>query len=191
VIVLGMPEIRVGRLLAAALAVTCLLGGCSGAKSDPKAEAPPVATLRSADAPAASRPAVDDDLRPLLRLDATDEERNAAVKVWADCVRTTGGPGYEEPKMIYKYLHEKDPKAKKVEAACHNKFPETYEERQKRTDLATFKDNQRQWYQCAQKAGYKLNPPDEDGVFGLSEIGPQGDFGSEKMENCRKEAFRQ
>jgi hypothetical protein len=123
-------------------------------------------------------------------LDATDEERNRLTKVWTDCVTQTGGPGYEEPKMIFKYLSEGDKKALRVQAACASKMPETYEERQQRTDLATFRDNQRQWYRCAQKAGYKLTEPSEDGEFGITEVGPNGDFGSPKMENCRKEAFK-
>lgn len=187
--VLGMPQRKIVAALVAASLLgggTGLLGGCSGEK----AEAPPVATLQSAAAPAASSPAVNDDLRPLVRLDATDEEQTALVKVWSTCVQKEGGPGYEEPKMLFQYLADKDPKAIRVEAACHNKFPESYEERQRRKDIAAFRDNQRQWYRCAQQAGYKLTTPDEDGQFGITEIGPQGDFQSPGMENCRKEAFK-
>jgi hypothetical protein len=93
--------------------------------------------------------------------------------------------------LLFKYLSEGDAKAKKVEATCHPKEPETYEERQKRTDVSAFRDNQRQWFQCAKKAGYKLTTPDENGEFGITEVGPNGDFASPKMESCRKEAFRE
>jgi len=184
-----MSQKPVSRRVVVALAVALSLSGCSGPRSG-ETDAPPVATLESA-APAAPSSAAGEDARPLVRLDATDEERNAATKVWMDCVRDEGGAGYEEPKLLFKYLSEGDAKAKKVEATCHSKEPETYEERQKRTDVSAFRDNQRQWIQCAKKAGYKLTTPDENGQFGITEIGPNGDFGSPKMEACRKEAFRE
>jgi hypothetical protein len=181
-----MHRLRSRPYAVAAVAVAFLAGGCSAKPAD----APKVASLRS-EAPAASKATASvDDQRPLVRLDATDEERAALAKVWTDCITKTGGPGYEEPKMIFKYLSEGDAKAKRVQAACATKNPETYEERQKRTDIAAFRDNQRQWYECAKEAGYHLTQPDENGEFGLTEIGPQGDFESPKMEACRKEAFR-
>jgi hypothetical protein len=187
--VLGMHRMTVARFAGAALAVTFLMGGCSaGAKKD---QPPDVASLETSGPAAASPSAAVDDQRPLMALDATDEERERLVKVWTDCVTKTGGPGYEEPKMIYKYLSEGNAKAKRVEAACATKMPESYEERQKRHDVAAFRDNQRQWYACAKKEGYKLTEPSEDGEFGLTEIGPQGDFASPKIEACRLEAFRE
>ena len=168
-----------------ALTIMLSLGACSGPQSE-ETDAPPVATLDSA-APAAP-PA--EKTRPLVPLDATDEEREAYTKAWMDCIRTEGGAGYEEPKVIFQNLADGDAKAKKVEVACRAKQPETYEERQNRTDVSAFRDNQRQWYQCAEKAGYKLTRADENGEFGITEVGPNGDFSSPKMENCRKEAFK-
>jgi hypothetical protein len=171
-----------------ALVTASLLGGCSG-QSEPETEAPPVASLRSAD-PAGSKAGDPDDQRPLVPLDATEEEREALWKVWTDCITETGGPGYENPKMVYKYQSENDPKAERVLATCLPKEPETYEKRQQRTDNAAFRDNQREWYRCAKEAGYQLNPPDETGQFGLAEIGPLGDATSPGYENCRRAAFK-
>jgi hypothetical protein len=168
-----------------ALVTASLIGGCSG-PSEPETEAPPVASLRSAD-PAESKAGDPGDQRPLIRLDATDEERDALVKVWEDCIRKTGGAGFEQPKVVFG--KEKDPKVQQVVATCLPKYPETYEERQQRTDNAAFRDNQREWYRCAKEAGYKLNPPDETGEFGLAEIGPLGDFASPKIDKCRQDAF--
>jgi hypothetical protein len=183
-----MSQKLMSRHVVVALAVALSLGGCSGPAGE--SDAPPVATLQSGAPAAASSTPAGEDARPLVRLDATDEEREALTKVWMDCVRTEGGAGYEEPKLLFKYLFEGDAKAKKVEATCHPKEPETYEDRQRRTDVSAFRDNQRQWFKCAEKAGYKLTKPNEDGEFGITEVGPNGDFGSPKMENCRKEAFK-
>lgn len=183
-----MRPITLTRYVLPALAVAGLLGGCSGGGSE-EADFPRVVSLKSG-GPAPSASSAADDQRPLIPLDATDEEREAFGKAWMDCIRKEGGPGYEEPKMIFQYEHDKDPKAKRVRAACLPKEPETYEERQKRTDVAAFRDNQRQWQECARKAGYKLTTPDENGEFGITEIGPNGDFQSPKMENCRKAAFK-
>ena len=181
-----MPFLNPGRFALPALAVACLLGGCSGAKADN----PQVASLRSPD-PQSSQPTASGDQRPLIPLDATDEERDALWKVWGDCVTKEGGRGYENPKTLFLYEHQGDPKARKVRAACLSKEPESYEERLKRTDISAFRDNQRQWYKCAKEAGYQLTTPDENGEFGLVTIGANGDFQSPKMEACRKEAFSQ
>ncbi|WP_212999897.1 hypothetical protein [Winogradskya consettensis] len=165
-----------------------LLGGCSGSTSDSSTGSPKVATLQSADVAASPSTSVDDQ-RPLVRLDASDEEREDSIKLWAACVFKLGGPGYEDPRSLI--WHRGEAKAEKIRVACQSKEPETYEQRQQRTDIAAFRDNQREWYKCAKEAGYKLTPPEEDGQFGLTEVGPNGDFGSAKMEDCRKEAFKE
>ncbi|MFG1608196.1 hypothetical protein [Actinoplanes sp. NPDC049265] len=169
----------------AALAVAGLLGGCSGSDED----FPRVASLRTSPPPA-STAATGEDQRPLVPVDATNDERERLQNVWMDCVAKTFGPGYENSKIVDNLAYKGNAKAKKVLAVCAKKRPESYEERQKRTDISAFRDNQRQWYQCAQKAGYKLTAPNEDGEFGLTEIGPNGDFESPRIEACRVEAFR-
>ena len=172
------------RTVAAVLAVALLLGGCSAA--EPEQEFPRVTSFRS---PAeASAPPSD---RPLVPVDATDDERAAFQETWMACIRKVGGAKYQDPRDLKRFLADKDKNADKVRVACQSKEPETYEERQKRTDVAAFRDNQRQWRECARKAGYKLTAADENGEFGITEVGPNGDFQSEKMENCRKEAFKE
>ena len=57
-------------------------------------------------------------------------------------------------------------------------------------DLTAYRDNQREWYRCAEAAGYELTAPDPDtGQFGLTEIGPNGDAGSPGMLECERRAF--
>ena len=94
--------------------------------------------------------------------------------------------GVAADRAIYR---EKSVKNREIREKCASKEPETYEERQKRHDLPAFKDNQREWYKCAEKAGYDLTAPDENGEFGLAKVGPNGDAASPKMEACRKQAF--
>jgi hypothetical protein len=179
----AMPQKTILRYAAPVLAAAILLTGCGEQKAESK-----VATLQSA-APQASPSAEPDSGRPLIRLDATDEERDAFWNVWIACAEKEGGPALKNVRMVLVTPKGQDPKLDAVRAACAAKEPETYEERQKRTDLVLFRDNQREWYKCAEKAGYQLTEPDEDGRFGITEVGPNGDFSSAKMEKCRLEAF--
>lgn len=182
------------RLAVPALVAGCLLSGCSTAGTDdrgdgPQADSSRVASLQSPD-PTSSGPADSvDDKRPLIPIDATNDEIEALRKVWGECVAREGGPGYEDGRSVIWKESQNDPKARKVRAACRSTEPEFFEERQKRTDNAAFRDNQRHWYECAKKAGYRLTTPDENGEFGITEVGPNGDFQSPKMTACRREAF--
>ena len=179
--------IRHRHVAAVALVAACLLGGCSEKPSGTEKNADPqVASLQSASPKSEATKDVNDE-RPLLALDATDEDLEALRKPWGKCVREQGGPGYENPRQVNATRSAKNSAILK---ACLSKEPETFEERQKRQNLSEFRDNQRQWYKCAQKAGYKLTAPDENGEFGLTAVGPNGDARSPKMEACRKEAFK-
>ena len=181
-----MSHINGSRLAGTVIAVACLLGGCSGGSSTAGKSARSQVASLPVDGPKTVAPIDANDQRPLLPVDATAADREALQKVWGNCVTKQGGPGYTNPKKV---LMRNDAKAKAVREACLSKEPETFEERQKRTDISAFVDNQRQWYRCAKKAGYKLTALQEDGEFGITEIGPNGDFQSAKMEACRKEAF--
>lgn len=173
-----------------ALSLLVLLGGCSGAEDRPGAEAgaPQVASLRSDPAPS-SAPAVRNQ-RPIVPIDATEEDLKKLALPWAACLHEenpsvyTGGP--DTYLSLYKGVDQTEPAVK----ACLPKQPEFFDEHLLRTDPSAFKDNQREWYRCAQAAGYKLTAPDPDtGQFGITEVGPNGDFGSEKMQECRRQAF--
>jgi hypothetical protein len=183
-----MPNSTVNRFVIPALAVVCLLGGCSGAKDDESGGSPRVASLQSPSTPPKSQETADDQ-RPLIAADATDEERDAAWDVWRACAKKEGGPGYEHVTPMFLKEHQQEAKVKKIRKACEPHEPETFENRLKREDISAFRDNQREWYKCAREAGYKLTKPDENGEFGITEVGPNGDFESPKMEACRKEAF--
>jgi hypothetical protein len=93
--------------------------------------------------------------------------------------------------LLRKGITAKDmPEQRAAFESCEPRQPESFEDHQLRTNPAEFKDNQREWYRCAQAAGYKLTAPDpETGQFGLTEVGPNGDAGSEKMLGCRRTAF--
>jgi hypothetical protein len=180
------------RLAIVTASLVLLLTGCSSG-SDAK-EAPQVATLQSAPAPSGG-PA--GDQRPVYPIDATDEQVKAMAKPWTDCLRKEGAKQVEDAVMLVqkggtakdlgRIGSEEDAAAWK---ACESRQPESLEQHQLRTNPTEFKDNQREWYRCAQAAGYKLTAPDPDtGQFGITEVGPNGDFGSEKMQECRRQAF--
>ncbi|GAA1618110.1 hypothetical protein [Actinoplanes couchii] len=180
------------RLIVVTAGLALALSGCSGAGDT--AETPSVATLQSG-VPAAGAAA--GAQRPVYRMDATEDEIKALAKPWMDCL---AGEGVQNPDqalgVVLKGGTVED--LRKVdlggqEAAwktCLAEQPESFEQNQLRSDPTEFKDNQREWYRCAQAAGYKLTAPDpETGQFGITEVGPNGDFGSEKMQECRRQAF--
>ncbi|MFG1608654.1 hypothetical protein [Actinoplanes sp. NPDC049265] len=175
------------RLSRYALGLVILLAGCSG----PDAEPPRVASLRTP-APS-SAPATAAGERPVYPIGATDKEREAISEPWVACLVAEGGPKWKNDAgpLLQKGVRPADyPEGKKVLEACLDKQPEAYDDHQKRTDPASFTDNQREWYECAKGAGYKLTSPDPDtGEFGLTEVGPNGDAGSPKFLACKKKAF--
>jgi hypothetical protein len=180
------------RLTLATVSIAVLLTGCSSGGE--KKDAPQVATLQSA---APSTGAAAGDQRPVYPIDATDEQVAAMAKPWLECLRKEGVKKPDEAMQLVQKggtaedLHligsEADAAAWKT---CEVEQPESAEQHQLRTDPTEFKDNQREWYRCAQAAGYKLTAPDPNtGQFGITEVGPNGDFGSEKMQECRRQAF--
>jgi hypothetical protein len=177
---------RLSRFALLVAGLAGLVAGCSGGKT----ETPPVATLQSAPVTAPSQSA---GQRPVFPFDATADGMKATVKPWADCMVENAGPRYRgsADELIGKGgIVADDAKGRAALQTCPPKQPEAFDEHQKRTDLTAYRDNQREWYQCAQAAGYKLTPPDPDtGQFGLTEVGANGDFGSPAIQKCRREAF--
>jgi hypothetical protein len=170
-----------------------LLVGCSAGST----EAPRVATVQSGSPAAdASRSAGSPESagrRPVFSFDATEDDKSSMAKPWEDCMVKNAGAKYRNSaeELIGKGgISADDPKGKAALKTCLPKQPESFEEHQLRTDLTAFQDNQREWYRCAQAAGYKLGAPDRDtGQFGLTEVGPNGDFGSPAMQECKRKAF--
>jgi hypothetical protein len=165
-----------------------LLAGCSGGDTD----TPPVATLQSQAAPVTAS-SQSTDQRPVFPFDATPADREAMARPWVECMVKNAGPKYAKSgeELIMKGgILADDAKGKAALKTCLPKQPEAFDEHQRRTDLAGYRDNQREWYQCAQAAGYKLTPPDPDtGQFGLTEIGPNGDAGSPAFQECMRKAL--
>ena len=154
-----------------------LMTGCSDSGGD--SAAPKVATLASADAPAPAASADVNDQRPLVRLDATDEDREAMYKTWAGCLVKEGGPKYKNYRFYAKGDVPNDPSAKAVLTACLSLQPEEFVDRFQRQDISGFKDANRRMYKCAQEKGYKLTAHDpETGQFGLTESTSLGDGGA-------------
>jgi hypothetical protein len=173
-----------------AAAVVLLVGGCSGQGG--QAQSPPVASLASAAAPAGKGTAGDE--RPVLPLEENADDFEAAAQPWIRCLVAEGGPAYQEQWKLYARgdINRSHPgKGRKgLYDKCLSKMPETFEAHQRRTDPVTYRENQREWYQCAKAAGYQLTTPDpETGEFGLTAVGPQGDFGSPANQACRRQAF--
>jgi hypothetical protein len=169
--------------------LTLLLAGCSSGGEDEKA--PPVATLQSAAAPSG---ASGGDQRPVYPMDATDAEIKDVARQWTDCLEEKGVQQPDEALGVLQKGGDATGLDREADAAawkaCESRQPESFEAHQLRTSPTEFKDNQREWYRCAQAAGYKLTAPDpETGQFGITEVGPNGDFGSEKMVDCRRKAF--
>ncbi|AGL21549.1 hypothetical protein [Actinoplanes sp. N902-109] len=180
------------RFAVVTVSLAFLLTGCSAGSAEQ--DAPQVATLQS-EAATASAPA--DDQRPVYPIDATDDQIVSIAKPWADCLKKEGAKKPDEAVMLIqkggdvedlgRIGSESDAAAWK---ACASQQPESAEQHQLRTNPTEFQDNQREWYRCAQAAGYKLTAPDpQTGQFGITEVGPNGDFGSEKMQECRRQAF--
>ena len=187
-LIIDAMSARGTRGIVVAVAAMVLMTGCS----DSKDEAPRVATLAStgAAAPAASAGADANDQRPLVRLDASPEEVDALYKTWAACLVKEGGPKYSDYRFYAKGDVPDDPSARKVVGACLGKQPERFVDRYKRQDMSGFKDANRRMYKCAKEKGYKLTAPDpETGQFGLTEITSLGDWGSEGIKECERQAY--
>jgi hypothetical protein len=182
------PQARPSRIAIVVAGLAGLLAGCSGGS----AETPPVATLQSAAAPATGSSQAT-DRRPVFPVDATAEDKKAMAKPWVDCLVENAGARFKDSaeELIGKGgISADDPKGKAALQTCLPKQPETFDEHQLRTDLTAYKDNLHEWYVCARAAGYKLTAPDpETGRFGITEVGPNGDFGSPAMEECKRKAF--
>jgi len=174
--------------------VTLSVASCSAGEADSGASGDRVASVPQASEAGAATPtrAVQaEDQRPLVRTDATEQESKRLYLTWEKCLVEKGGSryrGWGEVARVKGVDHRATKDA--AQTACSAQLPETYEEREQRTDLSAFKDDNLQMYRCAKAKGYHLGAPDPDtGQFGLTSIGPQGDAGSAGMEECRRKAF--
>ena len=183
---------RVRRHLAALAAVSaCLLTGCSGGQADTDGASVASIPELSATSKAAGKVAAEvNDQRPVVRMDATQEEKARLFGEWVKCLVAEGGPEYNQTFDGKSMASAVGSETDAAHVACASKRPEEFVDRAKRTDLAGFKDDNYTMYKCAKAAGYKLTTPDpETGQFGLTSTKPNGDWGSPKMMACRDKAF--
>jgi len=176
------------RWLAMLSTVCFVAAGCSSA---PAAAPPRTATLHSDGAVPASAEADPEDLRPLIRIDTSPAEHDRLFQVYFDCLTAAyGKTGEYTKKWAVDNEIAQDPKFARAKATCHAKQPEEWQERLKREDPADFKAKQYDFYKCAKDKGYRLTAmDDETGEFGLTEIGPNGDWGSPGIQDCERQAF--
>jgi hypothetical protein len=179
------------------ISVLALLVGmtaaCSGSGGGTDAAEPTVAAIAGT-RPASTDSAAPEDVnarRPFIRHDASEQEITALYTAWTECLIANGAKrGASLKETLVQAERPKDAKAKKMSKACRVKQPESWDEREERTNPSLFKEHNLKMYRCAQKKGYKLTTPDEQtGQFGLTKITALGDFGSPGIVACEKEAF--
>jgi hypothetical protein len=176
--------------------LTLLIGmtaACSGNGGGSNASEPTVAAIGGT-GPASTTSAAAGDVdsrRPLIRYDASESDKSALYAEWTTCLRQHGARSGASPKeVMVQASRPQNTKARSMVKACREKQPETWEEREERTDPALFKEHNLKMYRCAQAKGYKLTSPDEKtGQFGLTKITSLGDFQSPGILACQKEAF--
>jgi hypothetical protein len=167
----------------AATMVTLVITGCgeSGGSA-----APDIATLRSAEAPAASSPAVQD--RPVIRPDASADDIAALERVYFKCLDEAGVPVAKSADG--EYGKPKDPGAladKPAARACAAKQPESWLDRERR-DNPEFVDRLRDAVACLKDKGFKARldgDPPQIRYSSTREFMRAGDAETE----CQKEAF--
>jgi hypothetical protein len=179
------------------LSVLALIVGmsaaCSGGGGGTAAVEPTVAAIAGT-RPASTSSAPSDDVnsrRPFIRHDASEQEKSALYAEWSECLRENGAKrSASEKEIMVQAYRPQNAKAKKMAKACLEKQPESWEEREERTDPSLFKEHNLKMYRCAKAKGYKLTSPDEKtGQFGLTKITALGDFGSPGILACQKEGF--
>ncbi len=149
-----------------------------------------VATLQSSGA-ASAKPGTPDDERPLIRPDTTDQEYVALNNAWLRCLGDHGVPlrPPQGPDGIIKSTADlTDPKYRAAADACAAKKPETWQDRDARTD-PRYADHIREEARCLEAQGIKVeitgNPPgisftDDRQVSRALTLAP----------DCERQAFR-
>jgi len=196
-----MSIIRFSRSRSAAVAVTAavsftLVAGCSGAaKTDTSSGAQDTTGVASIQKPsaAASTKAVAAE-RPLIRLDASDEEIQRAKDVFANCLLTNGlpktavmkGGSTIDPANISDTW---GPLSDKVRADlkknCASKQPELARDRARRLDPA-YADHMEAFVKCLKD--HDIKAVLQDGELSSIDVMPSGSK-AHWMEDCEQEGF--
>lgn len=169
-----------------AVAVTVVVTGCCDSADPTK---PQIATLRSADAPAASTAAAQE--RPLIRPDATEADIKALEQTYFACLAAAGAPVAKSENGEYgKPAGDgwKDKRLGPASKACAAKEPESWFDRERRVN-PEFVDRLREVVKCVKDKGFKARldgDPPRVRYSDTAEFMRAGDAESE----CQDEAFR-
>lgn len=173
----------VGALAAAVL--TVVVTGCGGTADATK---PQIATLRSADAPAASTAAAQE--RPVIRADATADDINALEQAYFGCLAAAGVPMSKSENGEYgkpKWAGSTDKRWGPASEACAAKEPESWYDREQRVN-PEFADRLRDAVKCLKDRGFKARlegDPPKIRYSDTAEFMRAGDAESE----CQRKAF--
>jgi hypothetical protein len=169
-----------------------LLTACSGGSSGSGNPAPGVASLTTTKASAPSVASSDpNDLRPLVRFDATTAERQRSVTVWWACLEAHGVPKSDNAVGSKPAADATDPKYRVAGQACLTKEPEDYKEREKRTDPTAFADHNRAMVSCLAGHGLHVKLDDErtQGWRWTSTRHEVAEMDSNWIPTCERKAF--
>jgi hypothetical protein len=147
---------------------------------------PGVATLRSGAATAQPSPSIAVDERPLIRVDTTGEEAQKLWTAWGQCLRDRG-VNIQPEKPSTEILAQ--PQNAGAVSACAAKRPETFMERDARTDPA-YADHFRAYIQCIRDKGIKVDTG-ADGNQVIFTDDRQVSRGPEVLPPCERQAFNE
>jgi hypothetical protein len=159
-----------------------MLTACAD-KSEPTGggKQPDIATI-AGKGPATSAPSAAGE-RPLLRPDASAEEKERLYQLWEDCRKANGA------KMMTvdgrEIVDKRAPESEQASEKCANKFPEEIWQRAERTD-PLYEDKLRAWVKCVQSHGIKAKA---DGRFLSYEEGLPSDAQQTFVDQCQSDAF--
>jgi len=165
--------------IAAALGCLAAVGGCSESESS---SSPQVATLSSAGpAPSASKGVPE---RPVVRPDDGPEDFDRYVAVFTQCLRDEGASvgGGSKPRM------GDDPKSRAAAAKCAHLYPETWMEREARTN-PRYVDLLRVTAKCLEKRGHEVTVGG-DPVAIMYGDNTSANEAYDDEQACQREAFK-
>ena len=159
--------------------------------------APDVARVAPTGSPAAPRPEApagsrattpNEDARPLIRADTSQDESDRLDRAYFTCLYDNGSPyknrearrGVDDEKALARFA--------KAEKACATKKPEEFNDRLQRKDPGDFADRNREWVKCMKQHGLHIEV-DTAGVWGFAGNYAATELGSPWVDKCETEAF--
>ena len=168
------------------LVAALVLSAC-GASDDEPAAKPEVATLQSA-APQAKPAAAEEDKRPLIRADTSEEEINRMIEAHSRCLRDQGVPGLATGGGTWKPTVEQESGTHAAAfAACHGKEPEPAMDRLKRQNFEEYSDRYHAFVKCLQDDGVDVSANGDGPQITFNKEGDNfDDRVAQITDDCRK-----